>query len=125
MAGDDAVDEEALTLCCGVCCANCSTLPACGCSGKIGLCCLNLEFCCNPSAPCLPCCCVGPQCEADGCSCINAQLQVCCIVCSAAFPCNEEVPVTLAAYGLSVYPKCGCCVKMSVSALKKLKQIIV
>ena len=36
---EDAVNEEELTLCCAACCANCSTGPNCGCSGKVGLCC--------------------------------------------------------------------------------------
>ena len=31
-----------------------------GCSGKIGLLCLNCEVCLKPGAPCLPCCCCGP-----------------------------------------------------------------
>ena len=56
MPGDDAVDEQKLVLCCAVCCSNCSVLPSCeafGVSGKLGLCCLNIECCCNPSAPCL------------------------------------------------------------------------
>jgi len=39
MSGNyDAIDEEELTLCCAVCCANCSTYPRCdaiGCSGKV------------------------------------------------------------------------------------------
>jgi hypothetical protein len=49
MAGDDAVDESKLVLCCALCCANLSFLTSeCfGCSGKVGLCCLNVEFCCK------------------------------------------------------------------------------
>jgi len=41
MGGDDAIREEDLILCCGLCCANLSYLPTadcCGCSGKVGLC---------------------------------------------------------------------------------------
>eukprot|EP00986_Skeletonema_menzelii_P013730 scaffold8263_cov128-Skeletonema_menzelii.AAC.2 len=44
MGGDDAIDEERVTLCCALCCANCGfygTEDCCGCSGKGGLCCLN------------------------------------------------------------------------------------
>ena len=50
MGGDDAIDEEDLILCCALCCANLSYYPSadcCGCSGKIGLCCLNAEVCCK------------------------------------------------------------------------------
>ena len=114
--GDDAVNEEDLILCCAACCANCSILPAgcISCSGKIGLCCLNIEVCCKPGAPCLPCCCFGPKCENDGCSIINSQLQCCCLVCSAALPCNEEVPVAVSVLGLTVFPKFGCCIKQQV-----------
>ena len=48
--GDDAIDEEKLVLCCALCCANLSTYPSAdclGCSGKVGMCCLNAEFCCK------------------------------------------------------------------------------
>jgi len=118
----DAVDEDKLLLCCALCCANCSILPtSCiGCSGKIGLCCLNIEFCCKPGAPCLPCGCCGPKCENDGCSFCNAQVHCCCTVCSAALPCNEEVPVAVAVAGLMVYPKFGCCVTQRVSRYWKI-----
>ncbi|KAL3805233.1 hypothetical protein ACHAWO_009035 [Cyclotella atomus] len=115
MAGDDAVDEEKLVLCCALCCHNCSVYPAAdclGCSGKVGLCCLNMEFCCKPGAPCLPCGCCGPQCEMDGCSCFNMQAHCCCCVNSAAFPCNDEVPAAVTILGLTLYPKCGCMVPM-------------
>lgn len=112
---DDAVDESELTLCCALGCANCAVGPMCGCSGKLGFCCLNMEFCCKPGAPCLPCCCIGPKCESDGCSLVNAQYQCCCAVCSAAFPCNEEVPVALSLCGVTCFPTCGCCVKQAVS----------
>ena len=116
LANNDAVDEDKLVICFGAGCANCACLPSIscvGCSGKIGLCCLNCEVCLKPGAPCLPLGCCGPKCENDGCSCINAQVHCCCAVCSAAFPCNEEVPVTLAAMGIMLYPTCGCCVKQS------------
>ena len=50
MAGDDAVDEDKLVLCCALCCVNLGMYPSAdclGCSGKIGLCCLNCEVCCK------------------------------------------------------------------------------
>lgn len=64
----------------------------------------------KPGAPCLPCCCCGPAIECDGCSCVNIQAHCCCCVTSAAFPCNDEVPVALTVLGLTMYPKCGCMV---------------
>ncbi len=113
----DAVDESKQIICCGLRCSNCAIDPACdcvGCSGKIGICCLNLEVCCKPGTDCLPPCgCCGIQYENDGCSLINSQVQCCCCVVNAAIPCNKEVPVTLAAFGFMVYPKCGCCVVQS------------
>jgi len=112
---NDAVDEDKLILCCALCCANCSYYPAVdclGCSGKVGLCCLNCEVCCKPDAPCLPLACCGPKCEFDGCSIFNAQAQCCCTVLSAAFPCNDEVPIAVSALGLTIYPKVGCCVSV-------------
>ncbi|KAL3799280.1 hypothetical protein HJC23_013005 [Cyclotella cryptica] len=116
MGSDDAVDESKLVLCCALCCANLSTYltaDCLGCSGKVGLCCLNCEVCCKPGAPCLPCCCIGPACnKCDGCSCCNMQTQCCCCVASAALPCNDEVPVAVSILGLTLYPKCGCMVPM-------------
>jgi hypothetical protein len=115
MCMPDAVNEEEVILCCAVCCANCSIYPACdacGVSGKAGICCCNLECCCKPGAPCLfPFCCLGIKSECDGCSVVNAQLQVCCLVVSAAVPCNEEVPLAVSVLGLTCYPTCGCCVQ--------------
>ena len=116
-ADGDAVNEDELVLCCAAGCTNCSVLTnlsVLSCSGKIGLCCLNAEVCCKPGAPCLPCGCCGPNIDCDGCSCLTAQVQCCCAVCSAALPCNDEVPVALAACGLVLYPACGCCMKQKV-----------
>lgn len=79
---------------------------------KAGICCCNLECCCKPGAPCLfPFCCLGIKTECDGCSVVNAQVQVCCLVVSAAVPCNEEVPLAVSVLGLTCYPTCGCCVQ--------------
>ena len=115
MARDDAVDEENIVLCCALGCVNCGyykDLDCFGCSGKLGLCCLNMQMCCKPSAPCLPCVCCGPRIECDGLSCFNVQCQCFQCVVSGAFPCNSEVPVAVSALGLTVFPKCGCCVKI-------------
>lgn len=112
-SSDDAVDEENIILCCALCCANCgyyNDADCTGCSGKIGLCCLNCEVCCKPSAPCLPCVCCGPKVECDGCSVVNTQLQGCCFVVSAAVPCNDEVPLAVNVLGVNLFPKVGCCV---------------
>lgn len=106
---NDAINEAEQTICCALCCVNCSTLMTCGCSGKVGCCCLDIEFCCKPGAPCLSCCCIGPT--LGGCKGCTSQLQVCCVVVNAAFPCNNEVPAALAVGGLMVYPQCGCCVQ--------------
>eukprot|EP00977_Amphora_coffeiformis_P019262 scaffold7101_cov153-Amphora_coffeaeformis.AAC.7 len=132
---EDAVNEEETILCCAVCCTNCSIYPALdalGASGKIGLCCCQCEFCCKPGAPCLiPFGVVGVKCENDGCSVLNAQCHrtltrlaswshthdshesFCCVVVSAAIPCNEEVPVAVSIAGLTLYPKMGCCIKQA------------
>jgi len=115
MARDDAVDEDNIVLCCALGCANIGLYQdadCAGCSGKAGFCCLNMELCCKFGAPCLPCCCCGPRCECDGCSILNVQCQVCNLVVSAALPCNKEVPVACSLCGLTLFPKCGCCVKI-------------
>ena len=47
----DGVDEDKIILCCACCCAHFGVYTGCdcpGCSGKIGLCCLNCEICCKP-----------------------------------------------------------------------------
>ncbi|EEC45676.1 predicted protein [Phaeodactylum tricornutum CCAP 1055/1] len=121
MGNDDAIDEEKLILCCALCCANVSILPSCGCfgcSGKAGICCLNLECCFKPGAPCLtPFCCLGCKCETDGCSVLNSQCHALFLVCTCAIPCNEEVPLALSIAGLTIYPQCGFCIKQK--ALKE------
>jgi hypothetical protein len=60
-------------------------------------------------APCLPCCCCGPNCEFDGCALVKVQMQVFCLAITAAIPCDEEVPPIVSILGLTVFPKCGCC----------------
>lgn len=114
--GDDAINEDELILCCAFLCANCAVLPSldcCGCSGKVGICCLQVEYCCKPGAPILPCGCIGPKIENDGCSAVNAQGHCCCTVVSMAFPCNDEVPVAVTALGVTLYPRRGCCLKIA------------
>jgi len=79
---------------------------------QAGICCLNMECCAKMGAPCLfPFGCVGVKPECDGCSVINAQCHTCCLVVSAAVPCNEEVPVAVSIAGLTVFPKFGCCIR--------------
>mmetsp|Transcript_18168 Transcript_18168/g.50433 ORF Transcript_18168/g.50433 Transcript_18168/m.50433 type:complete len:156 (+) Transcript_18168:347-814(+) len=60
-------------------------------------------------APCLPLICCGPSIECDGCAILKVQLQAFCLAITAAIPCDEEVPPALAIAGLTLYPKCGCC----------------
>lgn len=43
---------------------------------------------------------------------MNVQCQMCNMVVSGALPCNKEVPVALSMFGLTVFPKCGCCIKI-------------
>lgn len=54
--------------------------------------------------------CIGIKPECDGCSGVNGQCQVCCLVANGAVPCNNEVPVAVAILGVMLYPKVGCCV---------------
>jgi hypothetical protein len=77
--GDDAVDEGKIILCCALGCCNLGLYNGCdaiGCSGKAGLCCINMECCCKGGAPfLLPFGCLGLRCECDGCSLIDAQVR--------------------------------------------------
>ena len=66
----------------------------------------------QPGAPCLPCVCCGPKIECDGCSLCNTQSQCCCVVTSAALPCNDEVPCAVTVAGWTLFPKCGCMVPL-------------
>ena len=89
-----------------------------GCSGKVGVCCVNCEVCCKPNAPCLALICCGPKIECDGFSILNVQIQVLSLVISAAVPCNKEVPVAISILGATIYPKCGYCITIG-DATKK------
>ena len=110
----DAVDENKIILCCALGCCHCGLYNACdctGCSGKVGICCINCEMCCKTGAPCLfPFGCCGPNCEFDGCAIMKLQCQTCCLAITGAFPCDEEVPHVWTVLGCTIYPKCGCCV---------------
>jgi hypothetical protein len=75
---------------------------------QAGLCCCNLQCCCKAGAPLLvPCGMVGIRPECDGLSCVNAQCHACCVVFTAAIPCNKEVPLAVSVLGLTMFPKCG------------------
>jgi hypothetical protein len=50
------------------------------------------------------------RCCSDDFALIKGQVHMFCAVCSAAIPCNDEVPIALTVLGLTMYPKCGCCV---------------
>ena len=51
MGDGDAIDEDKIVLCCAGCCFHMGLYTGgdcCGCTGKVGLCCLNCEVCCQP-----------------------------------------------------------------------------
>ena len=46
------------------------------------------------------------------CACRSMSRQCCCLVSEFALPCADDVPRTFVLYGLMLYPKVGCCVKV-------------
>lgn len=73
---------------------------------------MNAEMCCKIGAPCLcPFGCLGIKCQNNECAAVNAQIQCLFLLCSCAIPCNKEVPLAVSVAGLTVFPKCGCCMK--------------
>lgn len=107
----DSIDESKLMLVHGCCCCNTSLALQDSCLGvavKEAICCIELECCLKVDADPLDCGCCALRC-VDATSCIKAQSQVFCLVTSAAFPPDEEVPCTLALFGIACAPSCGCC----------------
>ncbi len=123
MADIDATNLIVFSGCC--CCFNalfCTTPDCIGCSGKSECLCLIEEFCCRSGADMLwctapegACCQLGCGCCAIACksptTCCKSKQQCCCLVGQGAFPCDAEIPCVVAAWFLSCYPKCGCCIK--------------
>ena len=46
------------------------------------------------------------------CACRSTSRMCCCLVSEFALPCADDVPKTFVVYGLMLYPKVGCCVKV-------------
>ena len=46
------------------------------------------------------------------CACRSTSRMCCCLVSEFALPCADDVPKTFVLYGLMLYPKVGCCVKV-------------
>jgi len=110
-AGDgDSLDNSKITVVEACCCCYCGLVKlagSLGCMSSNKCLCIESEFCCKSGTDMLGCgcCClrlVGPM------PCIKSQSQCCCIAQAAAFPCDEEVPLMVGAFGLMCYPF-GCC----------------
>mmetsp|Transcript_11780 Transcript_11780/g.35089 ORF Transcript_11780/g.35089 Transcript_11780/m.35089 type:complete len:176 (-) Transcript_11780:65-592(-) len=108
---ENAVNANELLIFSALCCVNSACYreaDCCGCSGKVSVCCLSLEHCLKPGAPCLfPLCCLGIKCVSPT-TLLKAQSQCCCLVHSAALPCDDEVPCMLSCCFASCWPRCGC-----------------
>merc|ERR1712203_1339852 len=91
-----------------------------GCMGSETWCCLEVEFCLK--SPCTPLCC---GCCALRCVkpavCCKTQLQCCCCVEAAAFPCDEEVPTMFGMCGAVCYPKLACCQRLGDITAKEIQ----
>merc|ERR1719499_873932 len=84
-----------------------------GCAANANILCIEYEFCCKPGGSCLvPCGCMGCRCTSPS-TCIKLQQQTCCCASAIAFPCDDEVPCTVAMCFLLCYPKVGCLVKVA------------
>mmetsp|Transcript_8127 Transcript_8127/g.20971 ORF Transcript_8127/g.20971 Transcript_8127/m.20971 type:complete len:120 (+) Transcript_8127:66-425(+) len=70
--------------------------------------CLHCDCCLNPSSQMLCCGCCAFKIETPT-TCIKAEQQVCCCVDACAFPCDNEVPMMLAACCVTCYPTIGVC----------------
>lgn len=123
----EPIKEEDITVLFGCCCCNLGLYrgPCVGCSSETQLCCIEHSCCLKPGADFLWCGCgggdgkwiqIGLGCCAVSCgtptTCVKGQGQLCCLVDSCAFPPDDEVPATLACFGLACMPKCGCCVRL-------------
>ena len=110
----DSIDETKLTLIHGFICCNTSLLCHEGCvgvAGKCGLLCCEAELCLKCDTDPLTCFCCALRCVPLS-TCLKCQCQKCCLVSSASFPPDDEVPCTLALFFLACAPKCGCCMTL-------------
>eukprot|EP00930_Biecheleria_cincta_P102007 TRINITY_DN93671_c0_g1_i1.p1 TRINITY_DN93671_c0_g1~~TRINITY_DN93671_c0_g1_i1.p1 ORF type:complete len:140 (-),score=21.14 TRINITY_DN93671_c0_g1_i1:158-538(-) len=111
----DSIDESKVIVCDAFCCWYDGCLchaSACGCASKDTCCCVELDFCCKLATPRLCCGCCALRCKVPD-TCIQQQSQLCCWVTACAFPCTSEVPCLVALCGLTCYPKCACCLKVT------------
>ena len=104
---------------------HCTLLPGCVISPKFG-CCKTVDHYYPGEAAlakkkdrlvCDALCCPGCYYENTylkpfDCACRSTSRMCCCLVSECAFPCADDVPKTFVVYGLMLYPKVGCCVKV-------------
>lgn len=106
----DTIDITQLVLfgACG--CCHSSLLPskgALGIASKAVLCCVELECCAKHGMTPLPCYCCALH-SVPVTTCVKAHCQTCCLVQSAAFPPDTEVPFAIAGCFWVCLPSCGC-----------------
>eukprot|EP00632_Arachnochrysis_sp_CCMP2950_P013822 CAMPEP_0185690914 /NCGR_PEP_ID=MMETSP1164-20130828/1444_1 /TAXON_ID=1104430 /ORGANISM="Chrysoreinhardia sp, Strain CCMP2950" /LENGTH=161 /DNA_ID=CAMNT_0028357529 /DNA_START=62 /DNA_END=547 /DNA_ORIENTATION=- len=124
----DPIDEADIILVFGCCCCNQGFIceKCLGIACEQACCCIEHYCCLKPGARLMLCGCgggdgkvcqLGLGCCAIGLVCppqtiIKNQQQCLCLVGSCAIPPSNDIPATVACYGLSLYPKCGCCVRL-------------
>jgi len=115
---DEGVDSADLIACCALCCTTCNLYckwPAClGCHTKGGVCCIEIEaLMCkvgvNEGSLCM-CCKQEVECLVPT-TCIKMTSQMFCVDQRCAFPCDDEVPCTVALLGLTCCRDWACVCK--------------
>eukprot|EP01035_Chromulina_nebulosa_P022173 gene22173-28709_t len=125
----ESIQRENLTVFGGLCCSYSLCYfdtPGCiGCAYEEECLCLGSKGCCKVGASpywCTPtdekaCCQLGLGICAlflkTPTTLCKDEEQCCCLVGSCSFPPDKDMPCIVGSYGLTCYPKCGCCLKLS------------
>eukprot|EP00630_Chrysocystis_fragilis_P003756 CAMPEP_0197387012 /NCGR_PEP_ID=MMETSP1165-20131217/270_1 /TAXON_ID=284809 /ORGANISM="Chrysocystis fragilis, Strain CCMP3189" /LENGTH=154 /DNA_ID=CAMNT_0042912309 /DNA_START=18 /DNA_END=482 /DNA_ORIENTATION=- len=127
-AAGEPIDEKDVVVCFGLCCCNAgiATSKCLGVATEATCLCFEHNCCLKPGADCMWCSAGGGggkicQLGLGICSiglvtpstCCKSQAQCCCLVESAALPPDSEIRAVIAILGLSLYPKCGCCIRLN------------
>jgi len=93
-----------------ICCCYCAITPSVQITCSCAITCMNcLCSCCREGAEGCICCESKTWQTCTGMTCVKCVLQLCCVACASAVPCQKNIPCRITIFYCTIFPTCGCC----------------